>query len=739
MNDPAAPELIDEGRRAFLKVSVAAGGALLIGFYLPAVGRGGVAGVAATELAPNTWIRIGADDSVTLMVASSEMGQGVYTAIPMLLAEELECDWARVRIETAPAARAYFNPLIGMQLTGGSTAVRAYFTPLRQAGATARALLITAAAQTWGVKEESCKAENGVVVHQPSGRRARYGELVGKAATLPVPKAVFLKEPSEFKLLGKPARRRDTPLKVNGAAVFGQDVRLPGMLTAAVARCPVFGGKLKSFDAAKAKAVEGVRHVLAIDSGVAVVAGDFWTAQRGREALAIQWDEGAHAKASSAQLRSRLEAALKRAGSTARSEGEAEKVLSAAARRIEADYEVPYLAHACMEPMNATAVVTKDSCEVWAPTQAQTGAQTTAARITGLAPEAIKVHTTFLGGGFGRRSEQDFVSEAVQLARLTGAPVKVIWTREDDIRHDFYRPATLNRLSAALGADGLPSAWVHRIAGPSIMARVVPQFAPAMMPAWLPESLKQAGASVAGFVVERRIDATSVEGATNLPYAIPNILVTYAMENGPVPVGFWRSVGNTQNIFITECFLDELAAAAGKDPFEYRRALLKNHPRHLGVLELAAGKAGWGRPLPKGRHRGIAVAESFGSFVAQVAEVSITDGRVRVHRVACAVDCGIVVNPDTVVAQMESGIVFGLTAALKGEITIKDGRVEQGNFFDYPLLRMDEMPEVETHIVKSGEPPGGVGEPGTPPIAPAVANAVFAATGKPVRRLPIRV
>jgi isoquinoline 1-oxidoreductase beta subunit len=712
MNVMPNPGRFDNSRRTFLKVSVAAGGGLLVGLYVPSVDQRGSAEAAGAELVPNAWIRIGTDDSVTLRVATSEMGQGVYTAIPMLLAEELECDWARVRVENAPADKAYFNPLFGVQATGGSTAVRAFYTPLRQAGAAARDLLIAAAAQRWGVKEDSCRAESGYVVHNPSGRRVRYGELVDAAAKLPVPTAAILKDPSEFRLIGRPTRRLDTPLKVNGTAVFGQDIRLPGMLTAVVARCPVFGGKLRRFDDAKARRVKGVRQVLAIESGVAVVADGFWSARQGRDVLAIEWDLGPHAQVGSADIRKRLDAALNKTGAVARREGDVDKALRGA-RRIEAVYEAPYLAHATMEPMNCTAVVTANGCEVWVPTQGQTGAQRTAARVAGLPLEAVKIHTTFLGGGFGRRGEQDFVAEAVEIAKRVGAPIQVAWTREDDMQHDLYRPATLNRFAAGFDKAGNIVAWRHAIAGPSIANRALPA------------------------LIKDGIDFTSVEGAKNLPYAIPNIAVTYAMENGPVPVGFWRSVGSSQNAYVTECFLDEVAAATKRDPFELRRALLKEHRRHLGVLELAAEKAGWHKSLPAGRHRGIAVAESFGSFVAQVAELSIADGKPRVHRVVCAVDCGVVVNPDTVVAQMESGIVYGLTAALYGQITIRNGRVEQSNFHDYPLLRIAEMPQVEVHIAKSDEPPGGVGEPGTPPIAPAVANAMFAATRQPVRRLPI--
>ncbi len=703
------------GRRSFLKITAAAGGGLLVGFSLPArAARNSAAPSDSNGFVPNAWIRVGTDDVVTLMVASSEMGQGVMTAIPMLAADEMDADWSRVRIETAPAAKEYFNPIIGQQLTGGSTTVRAFWLPVRRAGAAARAMLIEAAAATWGVPVGQCHSDRGAVVHRASGRRLSYGALADRAATLKVPQRVMLKKPSEFRLIGTAVARVDTPAKISGKAEFGQDVRLPGMLTALVERCPVFGGKLAGFDAAAARAVPGVRAVFAIESGVAVVADGFWPAKLGRDALRVRWDEGINARLSSDLIVKRFEAAARRPGAVARSSGNANAVRGRVARHLEAVYQVPFLAHACMEPMNCTADVRADHCEIWVPTQAQTGAQRTAAAITGLPAARIAIHTTFLGGGFGRRSEQDFVAEAVQISKQVHAPVKLLWTREDDMRHDFYRPATYNRLSAGIGARGALMSWRHHIVGPSIFERVFPSS------------------------VRNGIDSTSVEGAANLPYAIPEILVTYVLDDPGVPVGFWRSVGSSQNAYVTECFFDEVAHATGRDPYQLRRTLLKNHPRHRAVLDLAARASGWGGRLPAGRQRGIAVAGSFGSYAAQVAEVSVSDhGEVQVHRVVCAVDCGMVVNPDTVVAQMESGIVFGLSAALAGEITIRDGRVEQGNFDSYPVLRMDHMPDIEVHIVPSGEPPGGIGEPGTPPIAPAVANAVFAATGRPVRRLPI--
>ena len=708
-------------RREFIKISAALGGGLLIGIQLgrtagaaSAATAPATAAAADTAFAPNVWLTITPDDVVSIRVASSEMGQGVMTALPMLIAEELDADWDTVQAEFAPVNPAYANPIFGRQQTGGSTAVRGYWSTLREAGAVGRELLLSAAADSWGVPIEQCHAENGQVSHAGSGRSLRYGALAERAARLPVPESVFLKEPDQFTLLGRALPRLDIPAKVDGSAGFGTDVRVPGMLTATVARCPVFGGTVKKVNDARAKSVPGVRRVVAISSGIAVVAEHFWAARQGRDALEIEWAPGSAAQLDSAAITARL-AERADSGTVGRNEGDAQRALADAARRVEAVYEVPYLAHACMEPMNCTADVRADGCDIWVPTQSQTNTHQTAVRLTGLPAEKVQVHTTYLGGGFGRRGEQDFVIEAIEASRAVGAPVKVMWTREDDMQHDFYRPATYNRLAAALNEQGMPVAWQHRIAGPSISQRDAHE----------PETSGS--------------DFSATEGALNLPYAIPNILVSYARVNSAVPVGYWRSVASSQNAFITECFLDELAAAGGQDPFELRRTLLREQPRLHGVLELAASKAGWSTPVAAGRFRGIAVAEAFRSYVAQVAEISIADGQVRVHRVVCAIDCGMIVNPDTIVAQMESGIVFGLTAALKGEISIANGRAVQGNFHDYPLLRLDECPDIEVYIVPSDQAPGGVGEPGTPPIAPAVANAVFAATGKPVRRLPIRL
>lgn len=703
-------------RRDFLKTSAAGGVGLVLGLYLPGKYAAQAAESApAAAFAPNAWIRIAPDDSVTLVIDKSEMGQGILTALCMLAAEELECDWKKIRTEFAPAAKEYFNPVFGLQGTGGSTSVRGSWEPLTKAGAAAREMLIAAAATRWGVEAASCHAANGSVIHTPTKRKLSYGQLAEDAAKLPVPEKPARKDPKDYRFIGKAMKRLDTPPKVNGRAEFGIDVRLPGMLHAAVARCPVFGGKVASFDASKAEKVPGVKRVVQISTGVAVIADNSWSAFRGRDALQITWDEGPNAANTSAAIRKIFADAAEKTGAVARKDGDAQSALASSAKKIEAVYEVPFLAHATMEPMNCAADVRADGCDIYAPTQFQTFAQGTGAKITGLKPEQVRIHTTYLGGGFGRRAEQDFIAEAVEASKAAGAPVQVTWTREDDMQHDYYRPAAYSRLAAGFDADGWPVAWYDRVVGPSIFTRFFGG-------------------------VRNGIDPAAVEGVANLAYAIPNFHVEYVLQEAGVPVGFWRSVGNSQNGFVSECFFDEVAHAGGKDPVELRRRLLKNSPRHLRVLELAAEKAGWGKPLAAGRSLGVAVVESFGSYVAQVAEVSVDRKAktVAVHRVVCAVDCGKVVNPDTVVAQMESGIIFGLTAALKGEITIDRGRVEQSNFHDYEVLRLNETPKIEVYLVPSTEAPGGCGEPGTPPIAPAVCNAIFAATGKPIRRLPIK-
>jgi len=736
---------IDRDRRRFLKISAAIAGGLLVGVYLPGCDK--AADVLPKKgktqghtFAPNAWIRIGRDDTVTLSVHHSEMGQGIMTALPMLVAEELEVDWSQVRTEFAPAAPVYKNPAFKAQMTGGSTSIRTSWEDLRQAGAVARELLIGAAVKTWGVPSSECCAIRGSVVHHSSGRRLSYGELVDRAANLPMPKDVRLKEPSEFKIIGKPMHRLDTSTKVDGSAVFGIDVQMPGLLVATVVHPPVFGAKVMSFDASKAKAVPGVRHVLAIGRGIAVVADTFWQAKKGAEALQVKWGGGKNDDLNSEIIWKHWAELARQKGDVVRNDGNAEEAVVKAAKTLRAVYEVPYQAHATPEPMNCTAHVYKGGCDVWVPTQSQDTTQETAARITGLDYEAVHVHTTFLGGGFGRRIEGDYVAEAVQISKAVKAPVKVIWTREEDIQHDFYRPATYNVFLAGLDSNGWPTAWSHRIVSPAIMDRLIPQFLPSMLPQWIPRPLKNLSAWLAGALVPRfKTDEKATQGAAEMPYAIENVRVEYIKDDPGIPTGFWRSVYHSQNAFAVESFIDEIAASAGSDPYELRRELLRKAPRLRALLDLAADKAGWRQKLPKGIHRGIAVHDYQDTAVAQVAEVSVDPmGKVSVHRVVCAVDCGIVVNPKIVEAQMESAIAFGLTATLKSAVAIRKGRVEQSNFDGFPLLRIDEMPKVEVHIVPSTNPPSGIGETGVPPIAPAITNAVFAATGKRIRKLPIR-
>ena len=713
---PNAPPGNGLSRRVFLKSSVAAGGGLLLGFGLPTF-VGDVMADEPSAFVPNAFIRIGSDGSVTLTMPYVEMGQGTYTSIPMLIAEELEVALSQVRLEHAPPdEKRYGNPLFGgVQGTGGSTAIRAVWEPLRQAGATARVMLIAAAANRWNVEPSSCHAERGEVVHKTSERRIGYGALAGDAAQLPIPEKVALKRPEEFKLIGTPAKRLDAPSKVNGTAIYGIDVKLPGLKVATLAQSPVFGGRLKSVDDAAAKAVKGVRQVVRLDDAVAVVADHMGAAKKGLAALVIQWDDGPHSTLSIDAIARDLEKGTLNPGAVAQNVGDVAQAITGAVTKVDAIYQVPFLAHAAMEPMNCTVEVRKDSCEVWVGSQVIARAQATAAETTGLPLDKVVVHNHLIGGGFGRRLEIDGVTRAVQIAMHVDGPVKVIWTREEDIQHDMYRPYFFDRMSAGLDAAGMPIAWNHRFAGSSILAR------------WAPP------------IFNNGVDPDTIDGAINLPYALPNMRVEYLrMEPPGIPTTFWRSVGPSHSVFVVESFMDELAVAAKRDPVDYRRALLDKAPRAKAVLQLAAEKAGWGQPLPKGSGRGVALQFVFGTYMAQVAEVEVSkDGEVRVRRVVCAVDCGSVVNPDTVQAQVQGAVIFGISAALFGQITLKGGRVEQTNFDTYRVLRMNEAPVIEVHIVKNTEPPGGMGEPGTSAIVPAVTNAIFAATGKRLRTLPV--
>jgi isoquinoline 1-oxidoreductase subunit beta len=703
-------------RRTFIKAGATAGGGLLLSLRLLGPSRAAAAADAG-DWAPNSFVRIGRDGQVVLTMPYVEMGQGTYTSIPMLIAEELEVDLSQVRLEHAPPnEKLYGNPLLGgVQATGNSNAVRAAWQPLRQAGAIARTVLVSAAAKRWNVDPESCRAQSGEVLHAPTGRSAKYGELAAGAARIPIPESVVLKRPEDFKLIGTPAKRLDAPSKVNGTAVYGIDVRPPGVTIATLAQSPVFGGRVKNVDDAAAKAVKGVRQIVRLDDAIAVVADHMGAAKKGLAALVIGWDDGPHAKLNTDEIVGELERATLNSGPVAQNIGNVDEAMASAVAKVEATYQVPFLAHATMEPMNCTVHVRQDGCEVWIGSQVIARVQAAAAKTAGLPLDKVMVHNHLIGGGFGRRLETDGVVRAVQIAQHVDGPVKVVWTREEDIQHDMYRPYWFDRMSAGLDEKGMPVAWNNRFAGSSVLAR------------WLPPAFNNG------------LDPDTTEGAIDLTYALPNLHVEYLRVEPPgIPTAFWRSVGPSHNVFVTESFMDELAAAAKQDPVAYRRALLEKTPRAKVVLELATEKAGWGQPLPKGVGRGVAVQFVFATFMAQVAEVEVSkDGAVRVRRVVCAVDCGTVVNPDTVRAQIEGAIIFGVTAALYGEITLKDGRVEQTNFDTYQVLRIDEAPAIEVHIVQSSEPPGGMGEAGTSAIVPAVTNAVFAATGKRVRRLPI--
>ena len=699
-------------RRGFLRTGTAAAGGLVIGFYLPESAKLTAADFPYAESHDpklNAFVRVGTDDSVTLTVHRAELGQGSMTALPMLLAEELECDWSKIRTEFAKVDPADYGVFGSPVLQGvfGSLSIRSSFDSLREAGATAREMLVEAAAQKWGVDKSQCRAEKNTVINTATNARLSYGSLAEAASKMPPPGKVALKKYPAFEIIGTSPKRLDTRLKVTGKAEYGIDIRIPGMQYAVLQRCPVFGGKVASFDAGKAKAVPGVKQVVQISNGVAVIADNTWSAMEGRRALKVQWNEGALAHTSSATIRATFADLLTKPGAVALNKGNVQTALPGAAKTIEALYEAPYLSHAPMEPHSCVVAVRPDSCEIWAGTQIPSAARDAAEMITGLPKEKIDVHTYFLGGSFGRPGQH--VDEAIEISKAAGMPVKLTWSREDDIQHDIYRPASLTHFAAGLDAEGWPVAWNARVASPSF------------------SGLDKAG-----------VDRNGVDGISTVPYGIPNIRVEYHPPEVGIPVGYWRSVGLSQNTFFTESFIDEMAAAGGKDPVELRRRLLAKVPRMLAVLDLVAEKAGWGKPLPAGRFRGVAVVNNLGGFNAQVAEVSVdSKGKYRVHRVVCVEDCGQVVNPAGVVQQIQGGIVYGLSA-LKDAVTIDKGRVEQANFDRYQVLRIDEMPEIEVYLMPSHETPGGIGEASTPAIGPAVANALFAATGKRVRTLPIR-
>ena len=742
-------KVIKLNRRDFLKSSALAGGGLVLGVSLPLpLNKASAKEVLGHNI--NAFIKIGADESITIAAPGCEMGQGNYTTLPLMVAEELEVDFTKVQVVMASnlmnakqADATFKHPYWQTQISGGSANIF-FMEPLRKIGASAREMLIGAAAERWGAQAQDCFARDGMVIHRTDGRKLSYGALAESAAKLTPPQEPKLKAADQFRLIGQPIRRLDTPLKVNGSAVFGIDVEVPGMLHGAVKFSPVFGGEVAGMNETAAKAVKGVKAVVPVPSGVVVVAESYWQAERGIDALDVRFDEGDNVHLNDENLFKTFKDGLKEKGKVARSEGNAEDALASAAKTLEMEYYLPFLAQAPLEPMNATASVTADRCEIWAPTQSQGPSAWKASWITGLPLEKIQVNTTFIGGGFGRRLETDFIEMAVRASKAVGKPVKVLWSREEDMGHGFYRPAHLSTFRIGLDDQGLPVAWVNRTVGPSKLTQ-----AGGIAQDWV----KANESGMTGWpgwsaLIEDGLDWLATEGTMSqqgddvkgIPYVIPNLSVDHVMKNTPVPVGFWRAIAANRNTFFVESVMDEVAYAGGWDPYGLRRKLLAEHPRVLAVLDLAATKSGWGKALPEGRFRGIALSNHWGgTIVCQVAEVSVDQrAKVRVHRVVSAVDCGLVVNPTIVKQQIEGGIIFGLTAALKGQINIRKGQVVQKNFDDFPVLRMKEAPKMETHFVESTATSTAAGEPGVHPIAPAVANAVFAATGKRVRKLPIR-
>jgi isoquinoline 1-oxidoreductase beta subunit len=697
-------------RREFLKSAARLSGGLIIALELGSCGKPSHVPGGRQGLAPNAWLRIGTDNSITFLCDRSEMGQGVYTALPTLLAEELGVSLEHIHVEFAPAAPEYTNNLLGAQVTGASSSVRDGWLKLRRAGAAARIMLVSAAAQEWGVSPAVCKVENGFVV-SPHGKRVSFGECAEAAAKLPPPKDVRLTERGNFRLIGSSIRRLDTPLKVNGAAQFGIDVRLPDMLYAAIALPPALGGRALGFDDRRTRALPGVKAVVSTSSGVAVVAASWWQARKGRDALSVKWDDGANAELSDGSIQRGLQHA-NGAVQSVRNDGDADAAIRSAARVVRAEYQLPLLAHATLEPQNCTADVRADGCDIYVPTQVQGAAQQAAAAAAGLKPAQVRVHTTFLGGGFGRRLDVDYIPAAVEASKAVGKPVKLLWTREDDTTHDVYRPPALDSVVGAFDRKGALVAWKLHLVGPSITARLFPA------------------------ALRNGIDPFAIEAAANYPYDVPNISVDYQRHEIGIDVGYMRSVSHALNCFVAESFMDELAGSARQDPVQFRRTLLAKQPRYLRPLELATQQAHYGA-APRGHFHGVAVMEGYGTYMAQVAEVSLEGGRVRVHRIVCALDCGQVVNPDIVSRQVEGSIIFGLTATLWGEINIQRGRVQQTNFDTYRLLRMHEVPRIDAFIIDSTDAPGGIGEPATALVAPAICNAIHAATGKRLRSLPL--
>lgn len=699
-------------RRAFLKTSAGISGGLILALSLPGCGNKPAATGETKFVTPNAWLRIGTDNSVTFFCDKSEMGQGVYTALPMLLAEELGVSVEQIHVEFAPPGDQYINNLIGGQITGGSTSVRDGWEKLRKAGATARHLLVAAAAEEWGVNPRNCKVADGVII-SPQFKKLKFGEVAEAAAKLPVPKDVALKPADQFTVIGKPRRRKDTPAKVDGSAVFGIDVKLPNMLYAALAQPPMLGGSVKTFDDEKARGMPGVVATVLTSSGVAVVADSWWRAKKARDALTIEWDAGPNAALNDAKIAQTLRKGAADDGRVARNDGDVDAAIKSAARVVRADYELPLLAHATLEPQNCTADVRADGVDIHVPTQVQQIAQAAAAKAAGVDVTKVKVHTTFLGGGFGRRLEVDFIPAAVEASKAVKRPVKLIWTREDDMTHDAYRPPAFDQATAAFDAKGKLTAWKLHLTGPSITARMFPA------------------------VVEKMVDPFAVEAAANYPYDVPNVRVDFRQQEIGINVGYWRSVSHALNCFVAESFMDELAFAQRKGPAEFRRALLEKQPRFLKVLDLVTHESRFGYP-PRGHAHGLAVMEGYGTYMAQVVEISIENsGKVKLHRVFCAADCGQQVNPDTVVAQIESSILFGYSALMWGEINLQGGRVQQTNFDSYRVARMNEAPRIDAYLVDSREAPGGIGEPATALVAPAVCNAIFSGTGRRIRSLPL--